>query len=134
MNLCFRDFKRQVGRIARFNVIVVECGALAEIADKPVIHHRRLPTEEGEIVPVKVSAQLEQQVSLECLFNRLLTVKRHSHFISAPGQQDAGTLQVAERFFQPLVIILAVCVTLPTSRHKAPFPSSQSQMHSCRCL
>ena len=103
------DLKRQVGGVARFDVQIVERRALIEVLREAVrVEPDGLTAQIGEVVAVEVPARAVEQITLESLFDGLLTVEGDIVGVASVGQQQARALQVAQRLVEPFVVKMAV--------------------------
>ena len=101
--------ERQVGRVARFNVEVVERRALVEVfRERFRVEPYRLTAQVGQVVTVEVLAGAVEQVAFERFFDGLLTVEGDIVGVASVGQQQTRALQVAQRLVEPFVIKQAV--------------------------
>ena len=108
-DLAFVDLERQVGGVARFDIQVVERGALVQIFGERVrVLLDGLPAQVGQVVAVVMPAGAVEQVALERFLDRLLAVEGDVVIVAAVGQQQARALQVTQRLVQPLVVEMAV--------------------------
>ena len=83
--------------------------ALIEVLREAVrVEPDGLTAQIGEVVAVEVPACAVEQITLESLFDGLLTVEGDIVGVASVGQQQARALQVAQRLVEPFVVKMAV--------------------------